>query len=136
MASQTKSRQVGNRETRRAVIAQRLIEQKSTSQIGAELGLSRKTVWEEANRPETKALIQSWMQQYHEEIKAEIPKAIAAVRDELAPGMPNRLAAVKTLGTVLEWAEGSRNGDTDGTPRRWSGELVELLALYARIRPE
>jgi hypothetical protein len=126
------------RAARSAIIARGVIEQKSPSEIGKQLGISRVQVWKETQRPETQALIQSWMQPFHDEIKAEIPNAIAAVRDGMKPGekINDRLQAVKTLGTVMEWAEGRRE-DGDNRPKRWEGEFVELLQFYQSFeKPE
>src|SRR5215472_12155785 len=117
------------REARRAVVARGVVLQKSTTQIGEQLGISRMQVWREVQKPETQALIRSWMQDYHDEIRAEIPNAIAAVRDKLKPDSDERLQAVKTLGTVMEWAEG-RADDGDSRPKRWEGEFVQLLEFY------
>lgn len=120
---------------RRAVIAGALVKQQTPAQIARSLGVSRQTVYNELANPETQALIQSWMHPHHGAIKRMIPRALSAVNKGLKPSqeMKDRLAAVKTLGTVMEWAEGARKDDSNGKPLRWQGEFVELLALYAKV---
>jgi hypothetical protein len=54
------------------------------------------------------------------------------LRDELNDFSPN-LKAVERARDLLEMAEGTRKDGDSGKQLRWSGELTELLAIYARI---
>jgi hypothetical protein len=118
---------------RREVIARGLIEQKTPSQLATTLNISRETVYQEIRNPETQSLIRSWMEPHHAAIKRMIPRALAAVNKGLKPSQEtrDRLKAVETLGKVMAWAQG--DADDSGTKdKRFSGQLIELLALYAQ----
>jgi hypothetical protein len=126
-----------SKQARRAAIAKGLIQQKTPAQLAKQLGVSRETVYQEMRNPETKNLIRSWMAPYHAEIQRMIPDALVAVSDGLdsSQDIKDRLAAVKTLGVLMEWCEGQADGDSDGVQhRKWSGEFIELLAMYAEIK--
>ncbi len=124
------------RTARRKAIVQGLIEQRPVTAVAQAIGISRKTLYAELHQPETQALIRSWMEPHHNAIRRMIPRALAAVNTGLKPSqeMRDRLQAVKTLGTVMGWAQGSTDGDSDNqTGRRWSGEFVELLGMFRDI---
>jgi hypothetical protein len=125
------------RDGRRAAIAVGLIQQKPVATIAREMGISREWTSKEAHSPETRALVRLWMAPHHHAIQRMIPRALATIHAGLKPSnkMADRLQAVKALGTVMEWAEHRTPDADDVKPLRWSGELVELLAMYRRIAP-
>jgi hypothetical protein len=132
----TKVREKGQaRERRREQIAVGAVQGKSVTQIAGEVGISRVWCSKELNRPETQNLIRSWMEPHREAIKRMIPRALAAVNESLKPSQDirDRLSGVKTLGTVMDWAEGEPGDDSDNSGRKWSGSLTELLDLYNRV---
>lgn len=126
------------REARRVEIAKGVLSQQAPGQIAARLGVSRQTVYNELGAPETQELIRAWMQPHHQALQRMIPRAMSAVNKGLKPSneIRDRLQAVKTLGTMMEWAEG-RPGDGDSNkPTRWSGTFDELLVMYRKITTE
>lgn len=124
------------RECRRQQIAAGVVHGKPVKQIADELGISREHCSRELNRPETQELIRCWMEPHHAAIRRMIPRALAAVNKGLKPSQDirDRLAAVKTLGAVMQWAEGKRGEDDgDNATRKFSGTLEDLLTLYRAV---
>ena len=122
---------------RRKAIATGLIQQQTPTQLSKVLGVSRETIYQELRAPETQQLIRSWMEPHHAAIKRMIPRALAAVHKGMKPSqeMRDRLNAVKTLGTVMGWAEGNANdGDSDHSRNlKFSGQMESLLVLYRQV---
>jgi hypothetical protein len=120
---------------RRKAIVKALVNQQKPADIAATLGVCRKTVYNELDHPETKALIREWMQPHHRAIQRMIPRALATVNKGMKPSneMRDRLNAVKTLGTVMQWAEGRTEDGDERKPLRFDGTLTELLVYARRI---
>src|SRR5579872_1530745 len=130
---------------RRVAIVKGLVGQKRPAEIARAIGVSRKTVYEELRAPETQQLIREWMRDYHAEVRALIPKAIATVAEGLAPSrkfhgvevpadMAVRIRAVRALGIVMGWAQGKvdENGETPAV-RKFTGTMEELLLVYREL---
>jgi predicted transcriptional regulator len=121
---------------RRQKIAEAVVQGKVLPQIAAELGITKQSVHYHLQQPETQGLIRQWMQPHHDSIKRMIPRALATVNKGLKPSneMRDRLNAVKTLGTVMGWAEGNTDGNDAGRAgARCAGQLEEILMYYRQI---
>ena len=79
------------------MVAKRVIEQVPTQQIAAELGVSRKTAWQEIQHPETQALIQTWMKPHHHRLEKIIDRSISQVERALTVDDTERAARIEAL---------------------------------------
>ena len=120
------------RTERRRQIAKAVIAQKPVKEIAREVGLTRQMVNLELKADETKQFIRHALAPHLEEIKDLVAPALEAIRDGLdeSQEMRDRLRAVKTLGYVMELAEGRRREDELEPPRRFSGTYEDLLILH------
>lgn len=146
------------RTERRREIAKALVQQVPTSEIARQQGISRQMVNIEINADETRQFIRHALAPHLDEIRELVSPALQAVKDTLGPtrvhpvpeedeeGLPtgevklvtvpndpkDRLRAVKTLGYLMELAEGRRRHDDDDRrePRRFSGTYEDLLILH------
>lgn len=115
------------------LIAQRRAEGKSLSAIAEEIGCSKRTL--QNHKAEIDFCIAQVMRPHHQALARLVPKAIAVVSEAMQSGEEtvNRLRAVKTLGYVMELAEGRRSDDGTMPPQRYAGTLEEALILYRRL---
>jgi hypothetical protein len=121
------------RTMRRRAIAQALVEQTPTTKIAKAIGISRQMVNVEIRAPETQAFIQNALAPYLDEISGLIKPALVAVKDGLGKKQitVDRLRSVKTLGYLMELAEGKKSdGQLSNRPQRFAGTMEELLILY------
>lgn len=117
-----------------------MVQQKTPKQIAAVLGVSRQTIHNELNAPETQDYIQKLLAPRDARLEAlvdksldAIEKGLVALRDDTEDHAA-RMRAVERTSKLLELRAGKRaDGDSNGTPKRWQGELVDLLAIYARF---
>jgi len=121
------------KQTRRA-IAKKLVQRKGPKQIGKELGMSRQNVNFHIRAPETQAFIRAALDPYLDEIAGLVRPALKVVRIALTGkrvATADKLRAVKTLGYLMELAEGRKtDGDASDLPPRWHGTLEQLLILH------
>jgi hypothetical protein len=127
------------RQTRRAAIVKGVIQQKRHEDIAADLGISRRSVYNELQNPETQDYIQKLLAPRDARLEALVDKSLAAIdagleakRDDEADHGA-RMRCVERATKLLELRAGKRDDGDSGKQLRWSGELTELLAIYARI---
>jgi hypothetical protein len=128
------------RTQRRRVIAKKLVQGIPPKKIGEQIGLSRQMVNVEIRAAETQAFIKGAMAPYLDEIAGLIPPALKVVKTALSgpkQKMQDRLRGVKTLGYLMELAEGRKtDGDVADRPTRFAGTMEELLILYRETTVE
>lgn len=115
------------------MIAKAVVAQVPPSVIAEKIGVDREIVRKELQAPETQAFIRGALAPYLDDISGLIPPALTAVREGLHKSQQtaDRLRAVKTLGYLMELAEGRKaDGSWNDRPRRWAGTMEELLVLY------
>lgn len=125
---------------RRKLIAAKAITGKTQDQIAAELDVARCTVNRDLAEPETRDYIRRLLEPRDPKLEALVDKSFEAIdagltanRDDAADHGA-RMRAVERTTKLLELRAGRSDGDSNGKPLRFSGELVELLALYAKFQ--
>jgi hypothetical protein len=130
------------KQARRTAVARRIIEQKPVAAIAAELGISRVSVYNELQNPETQDYIQKLLAPRDAKLEALVDKSLAAIDEGLAAKRDDeadhgaRMRCVERATKLLELRAGKRDDGDTGKQYRWSGELVdlmEMLVVYARV---
>jgi hypothetical protein len=97
-----KAKSAAARTARRTAIAKGLIQQKTATVVAQELGISRKTLYQELAQPETQALIRSMMAPHHKRLERIVDQSISAVERALTADQEARLRRVEWLTDRIE----------------------------------
>ena len=122
---------------RREKIVKALVRGEPHAKIAVDMGVSRQRMSQIVHDRGTQSLIQRMLQPHHRTLERLIPRALAAVNTSLKPSQEtgDRLKGVRTLGYLMELAEGGaqKNGNGDNGAARFAGSMEELLLLYRKV---